>query len=181
MKSCMNTVYEFVIGYSSTFFCEMPVNIDLANDQLKLWDYKLLESVHTPIHDANASHGMQAVDTFTYSYFRLAPSRHKVRLVLTHFVHQANPQLLVQVSTRGSSFQLADIMNKPILIGSLLQLKIINERIHRAGIFADEIEMVEENNNGFNFEMDDQILSICNPARFAAVCPSSLLWTSFLC
>ena len=48
-------------------FCEMPLDIDLANDQLKLWDYKLLESVHTPIHDANASHGMQAVDTFTYS------------------------------------------------------------------------------------------------------------------
>ena len=40
-------------------FCEMPLDIDLANDQLKLWDYKLLESVHTPIHDANASHGMQ--------------------------------------------------------------------------------------------------------------------------
>ena len=169
------------LSVTGQLFCEMPLDIDLADDQLKLWDYKLLESVHTPIHDANASHGMQAVDTFTYSYFRLAPSRHKVRLVLTHFVHQTNPQLLVQVSTRGSSFQLADIMNKPILIWSLLQLKIINERIHRAGIFADEIEMVEENNNGFNFEMDDQIFSIRNPARFAAVCPSSFLWTSFLC
>ena len=41
-------------------------------------------------------------------------------------------------------------------------MKIINERIHRAGILADEIKMVEEDNNGFNFEMDDQIFSIRN-------------------
>ncbi len=40
-------------------------------------------------------------------------------------------------------------MNKHILIGSLMQLKIINEWIHCAGILADEIEMVEEDNNGF--------------------------------
>ena len=92
-------------------FCEMPVDIDLANDQLKPWDsdHKLLESVHTPIHDANSSHEVQAVDTFTYSFFRLAPSWHKGRLALIHFVHKTDPQLLVKVSTKGSSFQLADI------------------------------------------------------------------------
>ncbi len=31
-------------------FCDMPLDINLANDQLKLWDYKLLESVHTVTH-----------------------------------------------------------------------------------------------------------------------------------
>ncbi len=34
-------------------------------------------------------------------------------------------------------------MNKPIPIGSLLELKIINERIHSGGRFADEIRMEE--------------------------------------
>ncbi len=34
-------------------------------------------------------------------------------------------------------------MNKPILIGSLLELKIINERIHGGGQCADEIQMEE--------------------------------------
>jgi len=60
----------------------MSCNIELANAQLKLWDYKLLESVHTPIYSPNSSDhdAVQAVDTFTYSYFRLAPARHKVRL-----------------------------------------------------------------------------------------------------
>ena len=76
----------------------MPCDIELANAQLKLWDYKLLESVHTPIYSPNSSDGVHAVDTFTYSYFRLAPACHKVRLVLTHFVHPTDPQLLVQVT-----------------------------------------------------------------------------------
>ena len=76
----------------------MPCDIELANAQLKLWDYKLLESVHTPIYSPNSSDGVHAVDMFTYSYFRLAPARHKVQLVLTHFVHLTNPQLLVQVT-----------------------------------------------------------------------------------
>ena len=63
----------------------MPCDIELANAQLKLWDYKLLESVHTPIYSPNSSDSVQAVDTFTYSYFRLAPARHKVRLVHDSF------------------------------------------------------------------------------------------------
>ena len=83
----------------------MPCDIELANAQLKLWDYKLLESVHTPIYSPNSSDGVQAasVDMFTYSYFRLAPARHKVRLVLTHFVHPTDPRLLVQVTTNATS------------------------------------------------------------------------------
>ena len=59
----------------------MPCDIELANAQLKLWDYKLLESDHTPIYSPNSSVGVQAVDTFTYSYFRLAPACPKVLLV----------------------------------------------------------------------------------------------------
>ena len=147
----------------------MPCDIELANAQLKLWDYKLLESVHTPIYSPNSSDAVQAVDTFTYSYFRLAPARHTVRLVLTHFVHPTDPQLLVQVTTKATSLKLSDVMNKTILIGSLAELKIINERIHRAGYFEEEIGMVEENRNRFKFDMDAEIFSIRNPAQFAAV------------
>ena len=97
----------------------MPCDIELANAQLKLWDYKLLESVHTPIYSPNSSDGGHAVDTFTYSYFRLAPARHKVLLALTHFVHPTDSQLLVQVTTNATSLKLSDVMNKTILIGSL--------------------------------------------------------------
>ena len=53
----------------------MPCNIKLANAQLKLWDYKLLECDHSPIYSPNSSDGIigvQAVDTFTYSYLRLS-------------------------------------------------------------------------------------------------------------
>ena len=32
----------------------MPCDIELANAQLKLWDYKLLESVHTPFYSPNS-------------------------------------------------------------------------------------------------------------------------------
>ena len=147
----------------------MPCDIELANAQLKLWDYKLLESVHTPIYSPNSSDAVQAVDTFTYSYFRLAPARHTVRLVLTHFVHPTDPWLLVQVTTKATSLKLSDVMNKTILIGSLAELKIINERIHRAGYFEEEIGMVEENCDRFKFDMDAEIFSIRNPAQFAAV------------
>ena len=59
----------------------MPCYIELANAQLKLWDYKLLETVHSPIYSPNSSDDLQAVDTFTYSYFRLVPACHKVLLV----------------------------------------------------------------------------------------------------
>jgi hypothetical protein len=41
----------------------MPCDIELANAQLKLWDYKLLESVHTPIYSPNSSDAVQAIDT----------------------------------------------------------------------------------------------------------------------
>jgi hypothetical protein len=84
----------------------MPCDIELANAQLKLWDYKLLVSVHTPIYSPNSSDAVQAVDTFTYSYFRLAPARHTVRLVLTHFVHPTDPWLLVQVTTKATSLMI---------------------------------------------------------------------------
>ena len=147
----------------------MPCDIELANAQLKLWDYKLLESVHTPIYSPNSSDAVQAVDTFTYSYFRLAPARHKVRLVLTHFVHPTDPRLLVQVTTNATSLKLSDVMNKTILIGSLAELKVSNERIHRAGYFEEEIGMVEENRDQFKFDMDTEIFSIRNPDQFAAV------------
>ena len=73
---------------------EMPLDIDLANAQLRLWDYKLLERVHTPI----SRQCEQAVDTFTYSYFRLASGRQKVRLVLTHFVVPTDSRFLVEVT-----------------------------------------------------------------------------------
>jgi len=53
--------------------------------------------------DEYSSDAVQAVDTFTYSYFRLAPARHTVRLVLTHFVHPTDPWLLVQVTTKATS------------------------------------------------------------------------------
>ena len=60
-------------------------------------------------------------------------------------------------------------MDKTILIRSLTELKIINERIHRAGYFEEEIGMVEENRDQFKFDMDTEIFSIRNPDQFAAV------------
>jgi hypothetical protein len=51
--------------------------------------------------------------------------------------------LEVATANKKSQYQKPDIMNKSILIGSLLELKIINERIHGGGQFADEIQMEE--------------------------------------
>ena len=55
------------------------------------------------------------------------------------------PYLHLEVATanKKSQYQKPYIMNKPILIGSLLEQKITNERIHCGGQFADEIRIEE--------------------------------------
>ena len=43
----------------------MACDIDLAYAQLKLWDYNLFESVHSPIYSPKSSDGVHDVQTQT--------------------------------------------------------------------------------------------------------------------
>ena len=120
----------------------MPLPIELVKAQLKVWEYKCVLIVGNP----HWPYAYKTTETYTYEYAMLTPSPHKMKLVLTHHVDaHPIPYLHVEVATadKKSSYQKPDIMNKPILIGSLLELKIINERIHGGTQFPDEIRMEE--------------------------------------
>ena len=81
---------------------KMPCDIDVANAQHRLWDIELPKryslSIESPIHSPNSSHGVQAIDKFTHSVSVLAPVRHKLRLILTLFVHPTDLRLVIKVS-----------------------------------------------------------------------------------
>ena len=120
----------------------MPLPIELVKAQLKVWEYKCVLIVGKP----HWPYAYKTTETYTYEYAMLTPSPHKMKLVLTHHVDaHPIPYLHVEVATadKKSSYQKPDIMNKPILIGSLLELKVINERIHGGTQFPDEIRMEE--------------------------------------
>ena len=107
----------------------MPLPIELVKAQLKVWEYKCVLIVGKP----HWPYAYKTTETYTYEYAMLTPSPHKMKLVLTHHVDaHPIPYLHVEVATadKKSLYQKPDIMNKPILIGSLLELKVINERIH---------------------------------------------------
>ena len=111
----------------------MPLPIELVKAQLKVWEYKWVQTVGNP--GPLWPYANKTTETYTYEYAMLTTSgsQHKMKLVLTHHVDaHPIPYLHVEVATadKKSSYQKPDIMNKPILIGSLLELKIINERIH---------------------------------------------------
>jgi len=115
----------------------MPLPIELVKAQLKVWEYKCVLIVGNP----HWPYAYKTTETYTYEYAMLTPSPHKMKLVLTHHVDaHPIPYLHVEVATadKKSSYQKPDIMNKPILIGSLLELKIINERIHGGTQFPDD-------------------------------------------
>jgi hypothetical protein len=120
----------------------MPLEIELVKAQFKVWEYKWVETVGNP----HWPYAGKATETYTYEYAMQTPAPHKMKLVLTHHVNaHPIPYLHLEVATanKKSQYQKPDIMNKPILIGSLLELKIINARIHGGGHFADEIQMEE--------------------------------------
>ena len=117
----------------------MPLPIELVKAQLKVWEYKCVLIVGKP----HWPYAYKTTETYTYEYAMLTPSPHKMKLVLTHHVDaHPIPYLHVEVATadKKSSYQKPDIMNKPILIGSLLELKIINERIHCGTQFPTKFE-----------------------------------------
>ena len=100
---------------------EMPLPIELVKAQLKVWEYKCVLIVGKP----HWPYAYKTSETYTYEYAMLTPSPHKMKLVLTHHVDaHPIPYLHVEVATadKKSSYQKPDIMNKPILIGSLLEL-----------------------------------------------------------
>ena len=99
----------------------MPLTIKLVKAQLKVWEYKWVQTVDDP-HWACAG---KTTETYTYEYAIPTPSQHTMKLVLTHHVGaDPIPNLHVKVATanKKSLYQKPDIMNKPILIGSLLEL-----------------------------------------------------------
>ena len=138
---------------------------------------QLLESVHPPIHspESESSHGGQAVDKFTYSYFMLASVQHKLRLVFPHFVHPTNP-VFGEITTKPSTSKLSDVMDKTILIRSFTELKFINESINCTGYFAKEIGMVKTKPPSLRCQHFVNHYSLQFPARFAA--EFSFVWGS---
>ena len=106
---------------------EMPLPIELVKAQLKVWEYKWVQTVGNP--EPHWPYANKTTETYTYEYAMLTTSgsQHKMKLVLTHHVDaHPIPYLYVKVVTadKKSLYQKPDIMNKPILIGSLLELKI---------------------------------------------------------
>ena len=110
---------------------EMPLPIETVKAQLKVWEYKCVLIVGNP----HWPYAYKTTETYTYEYAMLTPSPHKMKLVLTHHVDaHPIPYLHVEVATadKKSSYQKPDIMNKPILIGSLLELYRISYTISYA-------------------------------------------------
>ena len=114
---------------------EMQLPIELVKAQLKVWEYKWVQTVGNP--EPHWPYSNKTTETYTYEYAMLTTSgsgsQHKMKLVLTYHVDAHSiPYLHVEVVTadKKSLYQKQDIMNKPILIWSLLELKIKNERIH---------------------------------------------------
>ena len=86
-----HTMKAVEIKWLHTKWNLMNCNIDLANAQLKLWYYTMLESVHSPIHYPNSSHGAQAVDKHTYSCWHTFASSWDWSWVLTHLMMNFHP------------------------------------------------------------------------------------------
>ena len=109
----------------------MPLQIELVKAQVKVWEYQCVLIVGNP----NWPYAYKTTETYTYEYAMPTTSPHKMKLVLTHHVDaHPIPYLHVEVATadKKSSYQKPDIMNKPFLIGSLLELYRISYTISYA-------------------------------------------------
>ena len=93
---------------------EMPLPIELVKAQLKVWEYKWVQTVGNP--EPHWPYANKTTETYTYEYAMLTTSgsQHKMKLVLTHHVDAHSiPYLHVEVvaADKKSSYQKQDIMN----------------------------------------------------------------------
>ena len=93
---------------------EMQLSIELVKAQLKVWEYKWVQTVGNP--EPHWPYSNKTTETYTYEYAMLTTSgsQHKMKLVLTHHVDAHSILYLhVEVVTadKKSLYQKQDIMN----------------------------------------------------------------------